>query len=44
MPVHKVRGGFKYGNTGKVYKRKEDALKQERAINISRHQRKKNKK
>ena len=32
MPVHKVKGGYKYGTTGKVYKKKKDALKQGRAI------------
>ena len=32
MPIHKVKGGYKYGTTGKVYKKREDALKQMRAI------------
>ena len=32
MPVKKVSGGYKYGTKGKVYKSKEDAEKQGRAI------------
>lgn len=32
MPVKKVKGGYKWGDSGKVYKKKEDALKQGRAI------------
>lgn len=35
MPVRKVKGGYKWGKTGKVYKRKKDAQKQGRAIAIS---------
>ena len=42
MPVHKVKGGYKYGTTGKVYPTKEQAEKQGRAIKAS--QNKKNKK
>ncbi len=41
MPVRKVKGGYKYGSTGKVYKRKEDALKQGRAIEANRKRKKK---
>ena len=32
MPVHKVKGGYRYGKTGKVYKSKAKAEKQGRAI------------
>lgn len=35
MPVHKVRGGYKYGSSGKVYKKKSDADRQARAIHAS---------
>lgn len=31
MPVHKVKGGYKWGTKGKVYKKKSDAEKQGRA-------------
>lgn len=44
MPVRKVKGGYKYGNTGKVYKSKKDAVKQGQAIEISKHNRTKKKK
>ena len=36
MPVHKVKGGWKYGRTGKVYKSKKKAIKQAQAIAINR--------
>ncbi len=32
MPIHKVKGGWKWGKSGKVYKRKKDAIRQMRAI------------
>lgn len=32
MPVHKSKGGYRYGKTGKVYKSKAKAEKQGRAI------------
>jgi hypothetical protein len=32
MPVHKVKGGYKWGKTGKVYSTKSQADKQARAI------------
>ena len=32
MPVRKVKGGYKYGTTGKVYPTKAQAEKQGRAI------------
>lgn len=35
MPVKKVAGGYKYGNTGKVYKSKVKAEKQGLAIRLS---------
>lgn len=41
MPVRKVKGGYKYGNTGKVYPTKEQAEKQGRAIRVSQHKKKK---
>lgn len=35
MPVRKVKGGYKYGNKGKVYKEKWKAERQGRAIKAS---------
>ena len=35
MPVRKVKGGYKYGQTGKTYSKKKDAVKQGRAIHMS---------
>ena len=32
MPVRKVKGGYRWGKKGKVYKSKEKALAQGRAI------------
>jgi len=43
MPVHKVKGGYKYGSTGKVYKSRAKAVKQGRAIKASQARRKKRK-
>jgi len=40
MPVRKVKGGFKWGTTGKVYPTKAEALKQGRAIEASKHKKK----
>ena len=34
MPINKVKGGYKYGTTGKVYPTKEQAEKQAAAIKI----------
>ncbi len=31
MPVKRVKGGYRWGRTGKVYKRKADAERQGRA-------------
>lgn len=41
MPIKKVKGGYRYGKTGKVYKSRKKAVKQGQAIAISRN--KKNK-
>ena len=41
MPVVKVNGGYRYGKSGKVYKRKADAERQGRAIRASQARRKK---
>lgn len=41
MPVHKTKGGYKYGTKGKTYKSKADAEKQGRAIKASQARRKK---
>lgn len=46
MPVHKVKGGYQFGTTGKVYSTKAQAEKQAAAIYASGykekvHQRKK---
>lgn len=35
MPVKKVKGGYKYGKAGKVYKSRAKAVKQGQAIAIS---------
>jgi hypothetical protein len=35
MPVRKVKGGYKWGNSGKVYKTKAGAQRQARAIYAS---------
>ena len=43
MPVKKVKGGYKYGSTGKVYKKKSDAEKQGRAIKASQMRKKRKK-
>ncbi len=44
MPVRKVKGGYRWGKTGKTYRKKEDAEKQGVAILISEQKRKKGKK
>ncbi len=41
MPIRKVKGGYKYGKIGKVYKSRTKAVKQARAIAISKNKRKK---
>jgi hypothetical protein len=35
MPVRKVKGGYKYGSKGKVYKTRGGAVRQARAIRAS---------
>lgn len=40
MPVQKVKGGYRWGNTGKVYKSKADAEKQGRAVQASKQKKK----
>ena len=35
MPVHKVKGGYQFGTSGKVYPTKAEAEKQARAIYAS---------
>jgi hypothetical protein len=35
MPVRKVRGGYKWGRSGKTYKTKKQAQKQAKAIYAS---------
>lgn len=39
MPIKKVRGGYRYGDTGKVYKVRGYAVRQGRAIAISKARR-----
>lgn len=41
MPVRKVKGGYRYGSTGKVYKSKAKAERQGRAIKASQSKRRK---
>ena len=41
MPVRKVKGGYKWGRGGKVYRTKAEALKQARAIYASGYKKKK---
>lgn len=40
MPVQKVKGGYRYGKTGKVYKSRQKAEKQGRAIRANQNKRK----
>lgn len=44
MPVYKVAGGYRYGQTGKVYKSKAKAEAQGRAIRASQARQAKRKK
>lgn len=39
MPIRKVKGGYKWGKSGKVYKQRSKALKQGRAIAINKKKR-----
>ena len=43
MPVMKVPGGYRYGKTGKVYKKRIDAEKQGAAIRASQERQRKKK-
>ena len=40
MPVSRVKGGYRWGSTGKVYKTKEQAERQGRAIRASGYKKK----
>ena len=40
MPIRKVKGGYKWGKKGKVYKSRKKALKQGQAIAINKKERK----
>lgn len=39
MPVRKVKGGYRFGKTGKVFKTRAGAVRQGRAIHASKHRR-----
>jgi len=41
MPIKKVKGGYKWGNTGKVYKSRQGAERQARAAYASGYKKKK---
>ena len=41
MPVTKVKGGYRWGKTGKVYPTKEQAARQGRAVRASQQKKKK---
>ena len=40
MPVYKVKGGYRWGKTGKVYRTKAEAEKQGRAVYASGYKKK----
>ena len=40
MPVNKVKGGYRWGNKGKIYPTKKQAEKQGRAIHASKTKKK----
>lgn len=40
MPVEKVKGGYRYGKTGKVYKSRRKAERQGRAIKANQNKKK----
>ena len=44
MPIRKVKGGYKWGKSGKTYKKKKDAKKQARAAYASGYKKKGKKK
>jgi len=39
MPVRKVKGGYRWGSSGKVYRKKAKASRQGRAVRMSRKSR-----
>lgn len=39
MPIKKVKGGYRFGKKGKVYKSRKKAVKQGQAITISKKRR-----
>ena len=41
MPVRKVKGGYQWGQSGKVYPQKQKAVKQGQAIHAAQGRRKK---
>lgn len=41
MPVRKIKDGYKWGKTGKVYKQKSKAIKQGQAIEINKKKKRK---
>lgn len=41
MPVRKVKGGYRWGSKGKIYKSKAKAARQGRAIKASQNRRRK---
>lgn len=43
MPVRRVSGGYRWGSTGRVYKQKWRAERQERAIEMAKAMKKKRK-
>jgi len=43
MPVRKVKGGYRWGSSGKVYKTKAEAERQARAVYASGYKKKGNK-
>lgn len=43
MPIKKVKGGYKFGNTGHTYPKKSQAIKQMKAIFASGYKPKKGK-
>ena len=40
MPIRRVKGGYRYGKTGKIYKSRKKAIKQGQAIAISKKRKK----
>lgn len=44
MPVYKVKGGYRWGKTGKVYRTRAEAERQGRAVRASMSKSKKSKK